>query len=125
MADTTSNPTSNPQAARGGANPLSMLVHIPKTIKLTGSVLSDPRVHWVQKFAFVGSIGALLLALFFPEMIADIFGGAFTAGLFDMVGIPAEAGIDWTVFAIAAFNLLKVFPADVVGEHYDRLFRNR
>ncbi len=120
------NPTSPPRSrVRGGANPVSMFVHIPKTIRLVGAVLSDPRVHWVQKFAFVGSIGALLLALFFPEMIADIFGGAFTGGLFDLVGIPAEAGIDWTVFAVAAFNLLKLFPAEVVGEHYDRLFRNR
>ncbi len=120
-----SNATTPRSRVRGGANPLSMLVHIPKTFHLTGAVLADPRVHWVQKFAFVGSIGALLLALFFPEMIADLFGGAFTGGLFDLVGIPVEAGVDWTVFAVAAFNLLKLFPADVVGEHYDRIFRNR
>jgi hypothetical protein len=42
---------------------------------------------------------------------------------FDAVGIPAEATLDWAVLGVAAFNLLKLFPRDVVGEHYDRLFR--
>jgi hypothetical protein len=94
-------------------------------MRLVSAVLADPRVHWVQKFAFVGSIGALLLALFFPELIIDAIGGAATAGLFEFIGVPADVGIDWTVFAVAAFNLLKLFPAEIVGEHYDRLFRNR
>jgi hypothetical protein len=102
-----------------------MLVHIRKTLSLTGSVLTDPRVHWIPKIAFIGSIGALLLAVLFPETMADLLGGALTAGIFDFFGIPAEAGIDWTLFAVFAFNLLKLFPSDIVAEHYDRLFRNR
>jgi hypothetical protein len=120
------NATTPPRSrVRGGANLVSMFVHGGKTIKLVGAVLADPRVHWAQKFAFVGSIGALLLALFFPELIVDAIGGAATAGLFEFIGIPADVVIDWSVFAVAAFNLLKLFPAEIVGEHYDRLFRNR
>lgn len=120
-----SNATSPRSRTRGGANPLSMLVHGGKTVKLIGAVMADPRVHWSHKFAFVGTIGALLAALLFPELLADAGLGAITAGLFDMVGIPAEAGIDWTLFAMFAFNLLKLFPADIIAEHYDRIFRGR
>src|SRR5262249_39652793 len=98
---------------RGGADVVSLLLHMFKTIRLAGSVLGDPRVHWAPKFAFVGSIGMLALALFFPETLMDIFGGAVTAGLFDVFGIPAEAGIDWVALSVFAFNLLKLFPAEV------------
>jgi hypothetical protein len=110
------------QKASSGVNPLSMLLHLGKTFALTGAVLSDRRVHWLPKIAFLGVIGALVAGLIFPEMAVDVLGAIPTAGL-DMLGIPAEAGIDWVVFGVAAFNLLKLFPADVVGEHYDRLFR--
>jgi hypothetical protein len=107
-----------------GVNPLSMLLHLGKTFALTGAVLSDRRVHWLPKFAFIGLIGALMAGLLFPEMAVDVLGVIPTAGL-DLLGIPAEAGIDWMVFGVAAFNLLKLFPADIVGEHYDRLFRSK
>jgi hypothetical protein len=123
MANSTYSQGPKTTQSRGGANPLSMLVHVPKTIRLTSAVLGDPRVHWAPKIAFVGSIGVLLLALLFPEVIVDLFGGALTAGLFDFVGIPADVGIDWVAFSVFAFNLLKLFPAEIVGEHYDRLFR--
>lgn len=123
MASTTS--TSGSTATNGGANPLSMIFHWRKTIGLTNAVLRDSRVHWLPKFAFVGAIGALLMALFFPEAAADILAFAPTLGIGDALGVPVEAGIDWVAFSVAAFNLLKLFPAEVVGEHYDRLFRGR
>ena len=123
MASTTS--TSDSTATHSGANPLSMIFHIRKTVGLTNAVLRDPRVHWLPKFAFVGSIGALLLALLFPELAVDAFAFLPTAGLFEFIGLPADVSIDWVAFSVAAFNLLKLFPAEVVGEHYDRLFRGR
>jgi hypothetical protein len=114
--------TGGTQKATSGVNPLSMLLHLGKTFALTGAVLSDRRVSWLPKVAFLGLIGALVAGLIFPEMAVDVLGVIPTAGL-DLLGIPAEAGIDWVVFGVAAFNLLKLFPADIVGEHYDRLFR--
>ncbi len=115
-------PTGPTQKATSGLNPLSMLLHLGKTFALTGAVLSDRRVSWLPKIAFVGLIGALVAGVIFPEMAVDVLGLIPTAGL-DLLGIPAEAGLDWMIFGVAAFNLLKMFPADIVGEHYDRIFR--
>lgn len=106
----------------------ALILHIRKTLALSSAVLNDTRVHWLSKSVYVGSIGMLLAALFFPEMVGDLlaFFGLPGLGAFaDILGVPAEAGFDWIAFAVAAYNLLHLFPTDVVGEHYDRLFRSR
>lgn len=106
---------------------LTLLTHIPKTIGLTTAVLQDARVHWFPKLVFLGSLGTLLLALLFPETTAEIIGlGIPGVGwTLDLLGLPVDASIDWIALSVAAFNLLKLFPADIVGEHYDRLFRRK
>ena len=62
-----------------------------------------------------------------PELGIDGFLAAIPGfgWIGDALGIPAEASLDWVAAAVAAFNLLKLFPAEIVGEHYDALFRNR
>lgn len=113
-------------ATRRTLNLWTMVLHIRKTIALTGAVLNDARVHWLTKSLYVSSIGMLLAALFFPETVGDLlafFGLPGLGGIADLLGIPAEAGFDWIAFAVAAYNLLRLFPSDIVGEHYDRLFR--
>jgi hypothetical protein len=106
---------------------LSLLLHVPKTIALTTAVLQDARVHWFPKLVFLGTLGTLLLALLLPETTAEILGlGIPGVGwAFDAMGLPVDASIDWIALTVAAFNLLKLFPADIVGEHYDRLFRRK
>jgi uncharacterized membrane protein YwaF len=103
----------------------SLLFHLGKTAALITAIMKDVRVHWLPKLFFFAALGALLLALLFPESIVDISGvfAPVVGWAFDAVGIPAEATLDWAVLGVAAFNLLKLFPRDVVGEHYDRLFR--
>ncbi|WIG61031.1 MAG: hypothetical protein OJF49_003779 [Ktedonobacterales bacterium] len=115
---TTAGTTSKP-------NPLAMLFHVPKTFTLVGSVLSDARVHWLSKAFFVTCILALVAALFFPEAAAEMLGlGIPGVGwAFDIMGLPVDATIDWVALSVAAFNLLRLFPSEIVGEHYDRLFR--
>lgn len=106
----------------------TLIFHVRKTVALTGAVLQDARVSLFSKSLYVGCIGALLAALFFPEAVGDLlafFGLPGVGGIADMLGIPAEAGFDWIAFAVAAYNLLRLFPSDIVGEHYDRLFRSR
>lgn len=105
----------------------ALILHLRKTVALTGAVLHDTRVHWLSKSLYVGSIGMLLAALLFPEMVGDLlafFGLPGLGGIADALGIPAEAGFDWIAFAVAAYNLLRLFPTEIVGEHYDRLFRS-
>ena len=113
-----------PHAAQRGINQIAMIFHIHKTVSLAAALLRDARVHWFPKLLFLGSIGALLLALFFPEMLGDIVGLSIpgVGPILDLLGIPVDASIDWVAFAVAAYNLLKVFPAEIVGEHYDNLF---
>src|SRR5262245_29247677 len=118
-----------PKPGRGfpGVNGLALFFHLRKTVALTEAVLKDSRVHWVPKVAFVTGVGTLLLALVFPELIADLI-ALDIPGIgwaFDALGLPTEFAIDWVVVSVAAFNLLKLFPAEIVGEHYDRLFRSR
>lgn len=105
----------------------ALILHIRKTVALSAAVLNDARVHWLSKSLYVGSIGMLLAALFFPEMLGDLLafiGLPGLGGIADLLGIPAEAGFDWIAFAVAAYNLLRLFPTEIVGEHYDRLFRS-
>ncbi len=102
-----------------------LVFHSIKTVKLVGAVLSDKRVALVRKVAYLGLIGGLLALLLFPEALGDFF-TAVTPFL-PLVGIelPAEGTVDWLVFALATSSLLKIFPKEIVGEHYDRLFRRK
>src|SRR6185437_5616305 len=102
----------------------SLLFHMGKTTSLVSAIMKDARVHWLPKLFFFGVLGALLLALLFPESAAELLGlGIPGIGwAFDALGIPVDATIDWAVLGVAAFNLLKLFPKEVVGEHYDQLF---
>lgn len=112
-------------AAQGTIRQASLLFHMGKTAALVNAIMKDARVHWMPKLFFFGALGALVLALLFPESVLDISGifAPVVGWAFDAVGIPAEATLDWAVLGVAAFNLLKLFPREVVGEHYDRLFR--
>ena len=106
---------------------LALLLHVRKTVALTSAVLRDARVHWFPKFVFLASVGILLLAVLFPEVATDLVAAVAIPGLggiFDILGIPVDGAVDWIAFAVATFNLLKLFPPDVVGEHYDRLFHS-
>lgn len=106
----------------------TLILHVRKTTALSAAVLNDVRVHWFSKALYVGGIGALLLAVLFPEMVGDLLafvGLPGLGGIADLLGLPAEVGFDWVAFAVAAYNLLRIFPTDIVGEHYDHLFRPR
>jgi hypothetical protein len=101
-------------------NPVQLLFHVGKTSRLAGSILADPRVTVYRKVLFIGSIFLLLVALIAPETIGD----AASSFIFPILGIelPSEAALDWIAVVIAAFNMLKVFPEQVVADHYQRLF---
>ena len=120
-----SSATNAQPTAQSTVRQASLLFHLGKTAALITAIMKDVRVHWLPKLFFFAALGALLLALLFPESMVDISAvfAPVVGWAFDAVGIPAEATLDWAVLGVAAFNLLKLFPRDVVGEHYDRLFR--
>jgi hypothetical protein len=102
-----------------------LVFHSFKTVKLVGAVLRDKRVALVRKIAYLGLIAGLLVLVLFPEALGDLV--TAVTPFFPLIGIeiPAEGTIDWLVFALATFSLLKIFPKEIVGEHYDRLFRRK
>lgn len=115
-------PNGNP-SKRSSMNQLSLLLHIRKTALLINAVLHDARVHWVPKSLFLGTLTALVIALLGGDAVGEMVSNIFPV-IGPVLGLPADAGLDWVAFSVAAFNLLKLFPADIVGEHYDRLFRS-
>ncbi len=113
--------TRQQQAQHGQPKRTDLIFHLVKTARLVGAVLADRRVHIVRKIAYLGSVGLLLAILLFPEALAEV--ATLVTVVFPFIEIPADATIDWVAFAVATFSLLKFFPKEIVGEHYDRLFR--
>jgi hypothetical protein len=69
---------------------------------------------------FVGSIVFILAALLTPEALAEFV--AVVPGVGDIIaaiGIPVDGAIDWLAMGIAALNLMRLFPQEIVNEHFD------
>jgi hypothetical protein len=96
--------------------------HAIKTFKLIGSLMTDGRVPVVRKFLFVGSIAALVIFLFFPDLLSEAFLSAVLPVVGTVLGVPLDAGFDWIAFALVVVSLLRYFPSDIVSEHYMRIF---
>ena len=99
-----------------------IFLHVGKTFKLVGGLMSDRRVALWRKLLFVGSIGGLLLLLFFPDLFNETLLSTVFPVIGTLAGVPLDAGFDWMAFALVAINLFKFFPAELVTEHYRRLF---
>ena len=41
---------------------------------------------------------------------------------YKLLGVPLDAGFDWLAFALAVVTLFRFFPAELVAEHYRRIF---
>jgi hypothetical protein len=100
-----------------------LIFHSIKIARLVSAILKDRRVSIVRKGAYLGVVGLLLGALIFPELFADLVTLITPLLPLEVLEIPADATIDWVAFVVATFSLLKLFPKEIVGEHYDRLFR--
>ncbi len=111
-------------------NPLSMAFHLFRTFSLAGSLLGDRRIHPVRKILFVTILGIFVAAALGFDVITEIVTQALNIipGLGALLGLgelPVDAVVDWVVVAVVAFNLLKLFPREIVGEHYDRIFKQK
>ncbi len=99
-----------------------IFLHFVKTGKLIGALFTDRRVPLVRKILFIITVAVLLLVLIFPDVIGEIGLSAALPLVGTVLGVPIDAGFDWTAFALLAVNLLHVFPADLVTEHYNNIF---
>jgi hypothetical protein len=96
--------------------------HFFKTGKLVGALFTDRRVPLTRKIFFVVIVAALLAILLFPDTVGDLGLGVVLPVLGNVLGVPIDAGFDWTAFALLAVNLLKIFPVYIVAEHYTDIF---
>ena len=99
-----------------------LFFHLIKTFKLLGALITDRRVSALRKFAFLGSIAFLLALLFFPDLINEAFLSTVLPVVGTVIGVPIDAGVDWTAFALLMVNFMRFFPEDIVSEHYQRIF---
>jgi hypothetical protein len=99
-----------------------VFLHAGKTFKLIGGLMTDRRVPFWRKLLFVGSIGGLVLLLFFPDLFSEAVLTTVLPIVGTIAGVPIDAGFDWMAFALVAVNLLKFFPAEVVTEYYRNIF---
>jgi hypothetical protein len=99
--------------------------HFLKTGKLLGALFTDRRVPIVRKVLFIATIVILLAVLFFPDALGELGLSVVLPAVGTVLGVPIDAGFDWTAFALLAVNLLHIFPNDLVAEHYDEIFHER
>ncbi|HTI13896.1 MAG TPA: hypothetical protein VL461_04890 [Dictyobacter sp.] len=110
--------------ARRFAKPkrLEILFHLPKTGKLLVRLMKDRRISIVRKSFFFVVITALVLILLFPDAISETFLSVVLPLVGTVLGIPLDAGFDWIALSLVSINLLRIFPADIVSEHYQDIF---
>jgi hypothetical protein len=116
-------PTGASRQRRTRPRRMEIFLHIAKTGQLIKALMLDRRVPIWRKAFFFGSIGGLLFILLFPDMLNEAVMSTVLPLAGTVIGIPLDAGFDWLAFVIAVVTLLRFFPADLVAEHYRRIFR--
>jgi hypothetical protein len=99
-----------------------IFLHAGKTLKLIGALLKDRRVPLVRKVLFFGSILFVLALLLFPDAFGEMFLSTVLPFVGTVLGVPVDAGFDWVAFAVVVVSLLRVFPPELVSEHYRTVF---
>ncbi len=99
-----------------------VFLHAVKTSKLIGSLTGDRRVSITRKIFFFVIVLGLLAILAFPDLIDETVLSVILPFVGTIVGIPIDIGFDWAAFALVVVSLFKIFPAEVVEEHYRRIF---
>jgi hypothetical protein len=102
---------------------MEIFLHITKTGRLIKALMFDRRIALWRKVFFFSAIGGLLFLLLFPDLLNETIMSTVLPLAGSAIGIPLDAGFDWLAFVIAIVTLLRFFPAELVAEHYRRIFR--
>jgi hypothetical protein len=121
------NPTRLPRAAGRHARPgaLTLICHIPSSLRLQWALLRDPRISEVRKLLYLTILAMLLLFLLLPDALGEALSALVLPIIGLFTGVPLDAAFDWVALMLLAVNLLRLFPTPIVVEHYQRLFRHR
>jgi hypothetical protein len=101
---------------------IDIFLHVIKTGKLIGALLTDRRIPIWRKALFFGSIAGLLFVLLFPDALNEAVLSTVLPLAGTVLGIPLDAGFDWVAFALVVVTLLRFFPPEILAEHYRRIF---
>ena len=99
-----------------------VFLHLSKTFRLIGGLMTDRRVALWRKLLFVSFIGGLLVLLFFPDLFSETVLSALLPVIGTIAGVPIDVGFDWMAFAFVAVSLFRIFPAELVAEYYRTIF---
>lgn len=94
-----------------------------KTLKVIGSLLKDRRVPVYRKALFFLGLAGFAFILLFPDVLGEFVMSTLLPIVGTVLGIPIDAGFDWVAFALVGILLLRVFPAEIVSEHYKHHFQ--
>jgi hypothetical protein len=98
----------------------ALLIHLVKTAKLILALLKDKRIPFARKLLFFGSLFLIVLLLLFPD--TELVLGVILPVIGAILGVPLDIGFDWVVLSLVLVSLLRVFPAELVSEHYQGIF---
>ena len=104
---------------------IEAFLRVGGTVRLVNSLMRDARVPAVRKVFFGTALASLLAAMIFPELVADGFLATIMPFISSIIGVPIEAGVDWFTFIMLLPVLMRIFPADIMQEHYLRVFKNK
>jgi hypothetical protein len=100
-----------------------ILFHLPRTFRLVGALVKDGRVSAVRKVGFFLCLALLVAILAFPDTLDELGLSIVLPLIGTILGIPLDAGFDWLAFALVSVSLLRLFPSEIVNEHFTRIFQ--
>jgi hypothetical protein len=98
--------------------------HPVRSVCFIKALMLDPRIHASRKVVFVTLIMAMLAVMLFPGVIEESVLSAVLPVLGSILGIPLDLTLNWTSFALLSVTLLRVFPSQIVNEHYLALVKS-
>ena len=101
---------------------IEIFMHVIKTGKFIGALLTDRRISFWRKALFFGSVAALLFVLLFPDALNEAVLSTILPLAGTVLGVPLDAGFDWAAFALVVVTLLRFFPPEILAEHYRQIF---
>jgi len=117
-----------PTGPRRGKTPvawprsLALIGNVPASVRLQWALLCDRRISALRRLLYVVSLAIVTMFLFVPDTVGDAVSGLVLPIVGFLMGIPIDAAFDWIVLMLVAVNLLRLFPAPIVSEHYQRIF---
>nr|BBH89982.1 hypothetical protein KTC_47330 [Thermosporothrix sp. COM3] len=102
---------------------IEIFLHLIKTGKLLKRLFTDSRIHPGRKISFLVSVvGLAVILLALP--LGEFALGTLLPIIGIVLGVPLDTGVDWLTFAMLVVSLLRIFPQEIVSEHYQDLFHH-